>query len=75
MFQQTGPKLGVSRGIDMRRVSHGAFEQSIETIVITGKVAVNFSGHRKCLSMIVNPGSVAVIQVFAKSCSSCSSHP
>ena len=46
----TGYLAAKSRGIDIRRVRNGAFEQSIETIVISGKVAVNFSWHRKHLS-------------------------
>jgi hypothetical protein len=41
--------LGVSRDGDILRFGDGAFEQGIETLVISGKVVVNFSRHRKYL--------------------------
>ena len=41
----------VSRGVDIFRIGHSAFEQTVEALVIAGKIAVNFSRHRKYLSM------------------------
>ena len=61
VLEQTQAELSESRGVDILRVGHGALEQDIETLVVAGKVTINFSWHNKYLSMgPLNPSSADI---------------
>ena len=47
VLEQTRAEFGVSGGVDIFRVGHGALEQGIEALVIARQIAVNFSGHKR----------------------------